>query len=335
MSKRIYGTIKDSLKGGQPVSGLRVQAWDDDFPDADDFMGEVITDTKGKYSIPYYKSHWDLALGGASKAYPDLYITVDIQNRKKQWIRLGQSKVYKDHDLSRSREINLRVKIEQTKKKRISFDPKKYGFHFINQFVLTPDLFDIELARWDMGFCGGMCAYALYRYSKGKPLPKEAPYTKVPEEGTDLFNDLLRRQIRSMPPLILARIYEWQCAPDEDRWGQKPCIGQRTKNEWKNLKTRLDQNMPTILILIRAHGYLADPTQNHQVLAIGYEYNPSTKDLTIYEYDPNRPDTITKLHMCLGLPNNQLDLVDTAKEATRGFFINTAGNAAQDLQIPV
>ena len=76
-------------------------------------------------------------------------------------------------------------------------------------------------------------------------------------------------------------------------------------------------------------------TQNHQVMAIGYEYNPSTKDLTIHEYDPNLPDEMTKLHMNPGLPGNQLNLVDTAKEPTRGFFINTAGDAARDLQIPV
>ena len=52
MSRKIYGTIIDK-NIGKGVKGLRVEAWDDDYPDGDDFMGSAMTDASGHYRIPY------------------------------------------------------------------------------------------------------------------------------------------------------------------------------------------------------------------------------------------------------------------------------------------
>ena len=41
MARKIFGRI--SNQSGAGVGGLRVQAWDDDWPDDNDFMGEAIT----------------------------------------------------------------------------------------------------------------------------------------------------------------------------------------------------------------------------------------------------------------------------------------------------
>ena len=64
------------------------------------------------------------------------------------------------------------------------------------------------------------------------------------------------------------------------------------------------------------------------MLATGYEFNPATKDLTIYEYDPNRPNQENTLSMSLGLPDGKLYLKDSASRKTRGFLVNPAGPAA-------
>ncbi len=125
-----------------------------------------------------------------------------------------------------------------------------------------------------------------------------------------------------MSPIVLARMFVWQGAPDEDYWNKKPSLGQRTKREWRKLKSELDNDTPTVLVLIRSTGFLANPTNNHQVLATGYEYDPTTKDLVIQEYDPNQNNKISSLSMNLSLPRNRLDLVDSSKKKTRGFFVN-------------
>jgi hypothetical protein len=288
-------------------------------------MGADITDANGQYKIDYPDGIWDSSLFDLASRLPDIYISVDIRNSTGQWVRLGKSQVFKDHDLSEDLSIDLSVNIGSPLTKQTRFKPDQHGFKFQNIFKLEPDLLGIDLGEWRMGFCGGMCAGALNRFESNTAIPDDA---QPPADGTPLFEELLSRQIKSTLPDSLPRLYDWQSAPDVSTLLPKPSIGQRTKREWPKLKKELDQGRPAILILIRANGTFDNPTKNHQVLAIGYEFNPATKDLVIQEYDPNLPGQLSTLAMNLGLPDGRLYLKDSSRKRTRGFLVNPAGFAA-------
>lgn len=311
--------IRDTIAGGRPVQGLRVQAWDDDYPDSDDFMGEAVTDANGYYEIGYSSAHWDPSISPRATTWrPDIYVTVAIKNAGNQWVQMKKSSVHSDHKLEDDLQIDLDVEIKPPIAKTTTFQPEKHGFHFINSFIISPNILGVDLGSWGMGFCGGMCAAALNRFRNNTDIPATR---QIPEQGTALYNELLTRQIATLSN-ILDDIYDWQSAPDEERWHRKRGVGSRTKREWWKLKNELDNDTPAILVLIREEGYFANPTLNHQVLAIGYEYDPATKDLQIQVYNPNEPDQTKILSMNLGLPNNRLNASDSTGERLRGFFVN-------------
>jgi hypothetical protein len=325
MRKKLFGKITDINTNDAPVQGLKVEAWDDDWPDGDDFMGSAITNKNGQYKIYFSDRDWDSDLMGLISKFPDIYITVDIKNVDGKWVRLGKSGVHKDQPLYEDINIDLGVKIELTITKRLPFIPQKHGFHFVNSFDVSPKILNVNLGTWNMGFCGGMSAASRHHYLNNKEIPNDK---STPKSGTPLFKKLLHRQIQSTPPELITRMYDWQSAPNVGDWWRKPSIGQKTKKEWPKLKNELDKGNPTIIVLVRSYGYFADPTKNHQVLAYGYEYNPSTKDLVLYVYDPNRPDRESKLSMNLGLPEGKLFFRDSTNRRTRGFFVNPAGELA-------
>lgn len=325
MARKIHGTIRNIADGGAPVKGLRIQAWDEDWPDGDDFMGRSYTNAAGKFNISYQPGHWDDSIFGLSSWLPDIFITADVKNASGKWVHLGKSQVFKDHPLDKDLQIDLEVNIQEIKAKKTAFDPNEHGFHFYNYFTLDPDLLGVDLGTWYMGFCGGMCAAALNRFSKGEDIPEDED---IPEEGTPLFDELLFRQMRSTPLDLMPTLYDWQSAPDASTFWRKPSIGQRTKREWPKLKYELDKGRPTIIILIRARGYFGNPTRNHQVLAIGYELDPARKDLEIQVYDPNKPKQTNTLAMNLGLPDGRLHFKDSSGSRTRGFLVNPAGKGA-------
>jgi len=325
MPRKLFGQITDVTSNEMPIKGLKIEAWDDDWPNGDDYMGRGFTDQSGKYKISYHPGNWDTDLIGLTSRFPDIYITVDIKNSSGKWVRLGKSRVYKDHPLTEDLQIDLGVKLTPKEIKRIPFIPDQHGFHFVNFFNLSPKIFNLELGSWNMGFCGGMSAASLQRFLTKTKIPQTKT---IPKNGSTLFQELLTRQIKSTPVELIARMYDWQSAPDIEEWWRKPSIGQRTKAEWPKLKNELDNNRPTIIVLIRSYGYFDDPTRNHQVLAYGYEYNPPTKDLVIYVYDPNKPDQENTLSMNLGLPEGKLFFKDSSKKRTRGFFVNPAGKIA-------
>ena len=102
-----------------------------------------------------------------------------------------------------------------------------------------------------------------------------------------------------MSPKTLKKMAEFQGAPDIVNPRRKHSIGHKTQEEWPILKETIDNNSPTILVLIRSIGLLGNPTNNHQVLAVGYDFNQPTKDLRLYVYDPNKPDeTLNNISEC-------------------------------------
>lgn len=319
MTRKIFGTIVDTQSAGVPVKGLRVHAWDEDWPDGDDFMGTDFTDSQGDFQITYSDRFWDQGLPGFSTMYPDIYITLEIKNAGGKWVHIGKSQVFKDHNLGQDLRIDLSVNITPSIIKETAFLPDEHGFHFVNSFKVSAELFGLDIKERGMGFCGGMCAGALNRFAKDVKMPDER---KTPVLGTSLFDELLKRQVKAMHPIVLAKMYKFQSAPDKVDPFRKTSIGQLTRREWPKLKTALDNGEPAILVLIRASGFFGNPTKNHQVLATGYKFDPATKDLVIYEYDPNKPDQKHTLVLNLGLPEGRLFLKDSARRGTRGFFVS-------------
>ena len=134
----------------------------------------------------------------------------------------------------------------------------------------------------------------------------------------------------TLPVSMITEIYNWQRSPDLPHAHTPHSIRFRQKAQWKTLKEFIDKGKPTVLVLIREEGYVADITKNHQVLAFGYEYNPTTRDLTVEVYDPNDKNGSNFLHLCLGGGRLRAHQINSAGARInfRGFLVNWAGVAA-------
>ena len=139
MSNKIYGIVRDSASGGAPVKGLRIRAWDEDWPDGDDFMGEDTSNKDGSFEIRYRAGHWDPVTGGGRPTWrPDIYLTVDVKNAKGQWVHICKSRVHKDYNLNLDLRIDLEVRLDASVSKRTNFIPEEHGFHFDNDCRVLP-----------------------------------------------------------------------------------------------------------------------------------------------------------------------------------------------------
>ena len=208
------------------------------------------------------------------------------------------------------------------------FDPVKHGFKFPNSFngKLDIKMFpDYHFENW--GFCGGMSAAAINRYNRKIPAEN---VNSTPKEGDSLYAELYNRQLVSLGvgkgESIIENIAEWVKKPNEsDMYNPQHSIGASESTEWNILRKRLDQGKLTILLLIRTRE-VSNIGENHQVVAFGYRYQTSTKDLTIFIYDPNRPKETHQLLM--NLTNSKLNARDTTGNKFRGFFVNPNSDLA-------
>jgi murein DD-endopeptidase MepM/ murein hydrolase activator NlpD len=66
---------------------------------------------------------------------------------------------------------------------------------------------------------------------------------------------------------------------------------------------------------------VGDPTQNHQVLATGYDLDLDSGTLSIQIYDPNHPHKKTSLSLNVSDPRNGIQITQGTGEPLRGFFI--------------
>lgn len=203
-------------------------------------------------------------------------------------------------------------------KARTGFIPVDNGFRFVNYFEFRfpvkyslPFTGQLDLNDIIFGLCGGMCFSALdYFYAKQVPPTDENPR----QLNGKLFTYLCQRQLDSLSIQVVIKILDWML--NEDR-----VISTRmARYEIPKLRRSLDKGQPAVLCLIRVQG-LGDPTRNHQVLATGYEVEPSTGDLVVDLYDPNYPGRET--HMRISQPRAGADrnIIQSTGEKTRGFFI--------------
>jgi hypothetical protein len=198
------------------------------------------------------------------------------------------------------------------------FSPTTHGFRFINSFEF-PYLFNISLPLLGprsigdviIGLCGGMCCGALDYFQAGKNVPLERDVERIPLK---LFRHLWARQLDTLNYSTLERLFTW--AIMDTRLLSRLVA----RDEVPRLRQRIDAGQPTILVLIRSRGFLS-LTQNHQVLATGYNDNPGTQDFSINLYDPNHPGKTPRLTMNLAVPGRGIRLAQTTGEPLRGFFV--------------
>ncbi len=199
-----------------------------------------------------------------------------------------------------------------------NFSVDNHGLLFVNRFTLPfptrvqlPLVGEIDLRKIVYGLCGGMCFAALDYYHAGKPVPH---YTQVEDLPTDYLLYLWERQLDSLGLLVVPKVIEWMLRDDKD-------VALRTaRYEIPKIRRQLDQDEPVVLALLRAKG-ISDPTVNHQVLARGYEFDESTRQMTLYLYDPNYPGTKSTLSMDLSRPSQGLQASQSTGEPLRGLFV--------------
>jgi hypothetical protein len=344
MARTVYGRITD--KSG-PLTKLTVEAWDSDL-EGDDFMGRAVTDAAGDYRIEYAAGHWDPAPDAITTWRPDIYVKVLTKTKNGRDVEVDRSPVHDNQPLRDDLKINIKIGASGTAQKSTAFKAETHGLPFTNDFS-----FKVGWTFDDMGFCGGMFAYALNRFNSNKAVPAKLAR---PNQGSNDYTELLCRQVATLysVPLkdlqtvsgvlsklatphtlfksIVDDIWSWQKAPDEGHWYRESSVGARTRKQWSALKERLDKGQPTILVLITQEG--ANPAQlgrNHQVVATGYSYNHLSKDLFIEIYDPNCQRRTEKIYLNLGLSDSKLDCEHSNPseiERVRGFFVNPLGDLA-------
>ena len=54
MNRKLFGCVRDTFGMKKPVKGLKIEAWDDNQPDEDDYIGRAYTNRKGEYKSKYF-----------------------------------------------------------------------------------------------------------------------------------------------------------------------------------------------------------------------------------------------------------------------------------------
>jgi hypothetical protein len=175
-----------------------------------------------------------------------------------------------------------------------------------------------------------MSAGALHRFKHGCPVPTQ---TTTPHSGP-LFDELFRRQAITLSHGEGERIWDWQRRPDLPHEHTPESLRHLQKAQWELLKSNIDAGKPAILCLIREEGYVAPIWKNHQVLAVGYEYEPTPRNLTVEVYDCNdKNHTPNFLYLCLSggrLGAYQLDSARSRIKLRAFFVMTTTDEASQD-----
>jgi hypothetical protein len=162
------------------------------------------------------------------------------------------------------------------------FLPSASGLHFANSFPSGPDLHlgPIGIGDAARGLCGGMSWYVRERFEAGMPIP---PDTVAPANGSELFRALVRRQVLSLDWLRVPLRF-WAMAAI----GPERALRRTRESELPRIRAEIDAGRLAMVGLVRQTGW--NPfklTNNHQVLAFGYEVDGDA--VTLRLYDPNWP----------------------------------------------
>jgi hypothetical protein len=194
--RTVKGTITD--KNGNPAANVRVKAFDDDWPDADDLMAPpVMTNVAGYYEIHYEAKHYDNAPHGWTIWRPDIFIRVSAPvngrcddgewKQEKNWIHLKDSRVTEDHPHRRDLTKNLKLTnfpmapvFVHTFKRGVDMWSEVDFFFHANAFGCGPDGDKIEWEEWGMGGTPTSQQRCWYR---PKAKCTESDYNKIRDIG--------------------------------------------------------------------------------------------------------------------------------------------------------
>ena len=96
-------------------------------------------------------------------------------------------------------------------------------------------------------------------------------------------------------------------------------IGQATLSQLPEIFSSIDQDKPVVLVLIRTDTS-GNPTNNHQVLATGYNNDKAPDQYTLYLYDPNQPKQESVMTV-QSQKDGSISITEAGViEPTRGFF---------------
>ena len=140
-----------------------------------------------------------------------------------------------------------------------------------------------------------------------------------------MYRAIWRRQVESLFPTTWARFIKWQARPDERSRLPVGTIGEGTKKEWPKLRRMLNAGEPAVLGLIRLKS--RNPVRagvNHQVLCVGYKFDPGPRRVRLDAYDPNHPGEGVQLLVDLGPPAHRIAISQSTGEKVRGFFVTAA-----------
>jgi hypothetical protein len=213
------------------------------------------------------------------------------------------------------------------------FLPSRDGLAFINNWpkhsdvvVKIPVVGDVVIGDASRGLCGGMVFTALDGFTAKLP-PPSAPQ---PPPGTPLFDYIVRRLIASWHvPEGIAKYLQWMNTTTHtsrfmEITGHHGVASWTVKDEWQKVKADLDAGQPSPLGLVTVESN--DPrrlSDNHQVLAYGYELDGAK--VTIKVYDPNTDRTVgdgLQMTAMLDDPDQSAHIVHNIAidHDVRGFF---------------
>lgn len=207
--------------------------------------------------------------------------------------------------------------------RKLNFDPARHGFlfdnNFINQVANVPGFGNYTT----QGRCGGMAFAALDYYLSGVPVPQHTPglfgSSGVPPDGHWLADYIYARLMSSFATLASAKFVHWTLASDHTTtFGGKGVTRWTKEDEFPRLRERIDAGQPVALGLVDATSLPQVGSENHQVLAYGYEWHPRAGTMVVYVYDNNTPGREVVLS---STPDNpHFDASNT--DPWRGFFVN-------------
>jgi hypothetical protein len=217
------------------------------------------------------------------------------------------------------------------------FLPSVHGLAFANAFPPGPtfrlgplDSRLLGIGDASAGLCGGMALTARDLFEAGIVAP--GGQRLPPENGSPRFRALVRRQVQSLDwmrvPLRYLDLQAWRPDPPVGlarRLRREPPRVEAVLWEWPGIRAEIDAGHPSVVGLIRVTG--VSPwtlTQNHQVLAWGWEAD--ARHLALRVYDPNHPgrDDV-ELRVALadapGEPwRDRITMAQTTGEPLLGFF---------------
>ncbi len=209
------------------------------------------------------------------------------------------------------------------------FVPSSSGLHFANAFPPQPALrlgwrgiVEVGIGDAAAGLCGGMSHTVRDLFDAGLAPPLDS----TPPSVGPRFDYIVRRQVDSLDWLrVPLRFYDLQALRPDPSTPWSRLLGRRgraavmLRTEWPAVRREIDAGQLSMVGLIKITGL--DPRRlglNHQVIAYGYEVDPSRLALRIY--DPNWPDRDDiELRVTLG-PDHAVDVEYTTGERVVCFF---------------